>query len=37
MTVSDEIISIPIPTPFPVGDVNCYVLRTEGENILIDC
>ncbi|QZY87776.1 MBL fold metallo-hydrolase [Exiguobacterium acetylicum] len=37
MTVSDEIIPIPIPTPFPVGDVNCYVLRTEGENILIDC
>nr|WP_251133112.1 MBL fold metallo-hydrolase [Exiguobacterium sp. s95] len=33
----DEIFTLPIPTPFPVGDINCYVLKTDNENILIDC
>ncbi|AFS70099.1 MULTISPECIES: MBL fold metallo-hydrolase [Exiguobacterium] len=37
MQREDEIFTLPIPTPFPVGDVNCYVLRTETETILIDC
>lgn len=37
MSQEDEIFVLPIPTPFPVGDVNCYVLRTKTETILIDC
>jgi len=37
MRQEDEIFTLPIPTPFPVGDINCYVLRTDSENILIDC
>lgn len=36
MKSNEQVTVLRLPTPFPVGDVNCYLLQTDDENILID-